>query len=216
VRAPFGSESDAFRFTLGGAAIVAVSLIIGFFVNSWAGLGVFLLGVVVAAGWYFHVARRDRPPVLQEAATETFSRKSTRRRRHVLVVANQTLGGSELRERILQQDGDRVLVDVLAPVLASHLHYATSDIDRELADARDRLTRSLGWARGQGIDVRGEVGDPSPTTAIEDELRKFGADEVIVVTHPSASQTWQERGELERLSRELQVPVTQVVVGDAP
>jgi hypothetical protein len=73
----------------------------------------------------------------------------------------------------------------------------------------------LAWVREQGIDVRGEVGDPSPTTAIEDELRKFGADEVIVVTHPTASQTWQERGELERLRRELDVPVTQVVVGDA-
>lgn len=72
----------------------------------------------------------------------------------------------------------------------------------------------MAWAREQGIAVRGTLGDPSPTTAIEDELRRFGADEVIVATHPSTSQTWQERGELERLQRELDMPVTHVVVGD--
>ncbi len=95
-----------------------------------------------------------------------------------------------------------------------------SDIDDELADAHDRLTRSLTWAREQEIPVRGTVGDPSTTTAIEDELRRFGADEVIVVTHPTASETWQEKGELERLQRELHVPVMQVIPdedqGDEP
>jgi len=182
MRAPFRSESDAFRFTLGGAGTVAVSVLVGWLTDPWVGLGVFSLAVV--------------------------------RRRHVLVVANQPLAGSDLRERIFEQDDGDVLVDVLAPVLTSRIHYAMSDIDRELADAGDRLERSLAWAREQGIAVRGTLGDPSPTTAIEDELRRFGADEVIVATHPSTSQTWQERDELERLRRELEMPVTHVVVGD--
>ena len=215
MRAPFRSESDAFRFTLGGAATVALSVLIGLLSNPWVGLGVFLLAAVVAASSYLYVARQDRRAVLQEAATGTFSRKSARRRRHVLVVANQALAGTELRQRILERDDGRVLVDVLAPVLTSHVHYAMSDIDRELADARDRLTRSLVWAREQGIAVRGRVGDPSPTTAIEDELRRFGADEVIVVTHPTATLTWQERRELERL-QQLDVSVTHVVPDDDP
>jgi hypothetical protein len=76
------------------------------------------------------------------------------------------------------------------------------------------LEISLAWAREQGISARGEVGDPSPTSALEDELRDFGADEVIVVTHPSERETWQERGELERLRRELDVPITHVVLDD--
>jgi uncharacterized membrane protein len=214
MRGPFRSESDAFRFTLGGAGTVAVSVLVGWLADPWVGLGVFSLAVVVSATRYLSVARRDRPAVLQEAATETLSPKSARRRRHVLVVANQPLAGSDLRARILEQDDGHVLVDVLAPVLTSRIHYAMSDIDREFADARDRLARSLAWAREQGIAVRGTLGDPSPTTAIEDELRRFGADEVIVATHPSTSQTCQERGELERLQRELDMPVTHVVVGD--
>lgn len=80
------------------------------------------------------------------------------------------------------------------------------------AEARTRLERSLAWAREHKIVARGEVGDPNPTTALEDALRTFGADEVIVVTHPRDRETWQERGELARLRRELNVPVTQVVV----
>ena len=77
-----------------------------------------------------------------------------------------------------------------------------------------RLERSLAWARERGIAARGEIGDPNPTSAIEDELRDFGADEVLVVTHPRERQTWQERGELERLQRELDVPVTHIVAGE--
>lgn len=46
----------------------------------------------------------------------------------------------------------------------------------------------------------------------EDKLRDFGADAVIVVTHPRERETWQEQGELERLRRELQVPVEHVIV----
>jgi hypothetical protein len=131
------------------------------------------------------------------------------------VIANEVLSGGELRERILGRDAERLEVDILAPVLTSQLHYGVSDIDRELEQARVRLEHSLAWAREQGIAARGEIGDPSPTMAIEDELRDFGADEVIVVTHPGERVTWQERDELERLRRELDVPVTQVVIGEA-
>ena len=107
----------------------------------------------------------------------------------------------ELRDRIARVDDDGIEVDVLAPVLTSHLHYAVSDIDNELAEARTRLERSLAWAQKYGIAAHGEVGDPSPNTAIEDQLRDFGADEVIVVTHPREREAWQEHGELERLRR---------------
>jgi hypothetical protein len=130
----------------------------------------------------------------------------------VLVVANVALVGPELRELIRRRGGEHVEVGVLAPVLASRIHYGVSDIDLELADGRARLERSLAWARERRIVARGEVGDPNPTTAIEDELRAFGADELIVVTHPRDRETWQERSELARLRRELDVPVTHVVV----
>jgi hypothetical protein len=213
MRAPIRSEADAFRATLGGALLIVCSVLVGWLAVPLAGLAVLVLGGASAAIAYVHVARGDRRPVLRDAAQAPHPHGAVSGERHVLVVANQALSGTELRERILRH-GEHVALDVLAPVLTSHLHYGVSDIDRELDAARARLERSLAWAKTLNIKVRGEVGDPSPTTALEDELRDFGADEVIVVTHPLERQTWQERRGLERLQHELDVPVTQIVVSD--
>ena len=214
MRAPIRSESDAFRATFGGALLVVVSVVVGWLTVPLASVAVVVLGGVLAAIAYLYVARSDRRPVLRDAARAPHPHGAVLGERHVLVVANQALSGTELRELILG-DGEHVELDVLAPVLTSHLHYGVSDIDRELEGARARLERSLAWADTLNIIVRGEVGDPSPTTALEDELRDFGADEVIVVTHPPDRATWQERAELERLRRELDVPVRHVVVSDS-
>jgi hypothetical protein len=214
MRAPIRSESDAFRLTLGGALLAVFSVVVGSISVPLAGVAVFLLGAAMATIAYVRVARADCRPVLRDAAQAPHPHGAVAGERHMLVVANQALSGSDLRERILRHGG-HVALDILAPVLTSHLHYGVSDIDRELEDARSRLERSLSWAQTLHISVRGEVGDPSPTTALEDELRDFGADEVIVVTHPRERETWQERSELERLQRELDVPVTHVVVSDS-
>jgi hypothetical protein len=189
-------------------------VLIGWLTEAVVGVAVFLLAFVLAAIAYLRAPNPDRHTPLREAAHEAHPHGASPGKHRVLVVANEALSGDELRERIVGRDDERIEVDILAPVLTSHRHYAVSDIDRELDQARARLERSLAWAREQGIVARGEVGDPNPTTAIEDELRDFGADEVIVVTHPSERETWQERGELERLRCELEVPVTHVMVGD--
>jgi hypothetical protein len=213
-RVPFGSEAGAFRFTLGAAMVIGASVLIGWLDEPGAGLVVFAAATVSAALSRLCAAVRDRPASLRRAVSEAgVGRAGPQAVHHVLVVANETLAGAELSELILRHGREHVEVDVLAPVLASHVHYAVSDIDGELAEARTRLERSLAWAHEQKIVARGEVGDPNPTTALEDELRTFGADEVIVVTHPRDRETWQERGELARLRRELDVPVTHVVVG---
>jgi hypothetical protein len=212
-RVPFGSEAGAFRFTLGAAVVIGASVFIGWLSAPVAGLAVFAAATVSVALSRVCVALRDRPAALRRAMSDAALDRARRHAgHHVLVVANEALAGAEVSELILRHGREHVEVDVLAPVLASHVHYAVSDIDRELAEARSRLERSLAWAHEQRIVARGEVGDPNPTTALEDELRTFGADEVIVVTHPRERETWQERGELVRLRRELDVPVTHVVV----
>jgi hypothetical protein len=217
MRVPIRSERDAFRLTVAGALAVAAAVLVGWLTEPAAGAGVFVVVLVLAGVAYLRAANPDRRTPLREAASAAHPHGASPGKRHVLVIANEALSGGALHELILGEDHEHVEIDVLAPVLTSHLHYGASDIDRELEQARARLERSLAWARDRGILARGEVGDPSATTAIEDELRDFGADEVIVVTHPRERETWQEHGELERLRRELDVPVTHVVVsgGDA-
>jgi hypothetical protein len=214
MRTPIRSETEAVRFVFAGAAVIGISVLLGFLVTPLVGVAVFVLAVIVAAIAYLRADNPDRRTPLHDAEHEPHVHGARAGTRHVLVVANQTLAGDELGKQITGADDKPVEVDVLAPVLTSHLHYVMSDIDSELAEARTRLERSLTWANEHGISARGEVGDPNPTMALEDQLRDFGADEVIVVTHPRERETWQEHGELERLRRELDVPVTHVTVGN--
>jgi hypothetical protein len=216
MRAPIRSESDAFRLTVGVVAALIVAILLGALITPLVGVGVFIVALLAGLTAYLVVARSDHRPILAEAAQARHPHGAAPGKRHVLVVANETLVGRDLLVRIARDDPSRVEIDVLAPVLSSRLHLGMTDIDGELRSARTRLDRSLAWARDQGLNARGEVGDPSPTVALEDELRDFGADEVIVVTGPEDGETWQERGELERLRDELDVPVTHIVIGDDP
>jgi hypothetical protein len=213
MRPPVTSERDAFRQTMGAAAVIVLAILVGWLISPLAGIVVAAVALVAAAVAYVVVGRDDRRLALREAAHEPHPHGAKPGVRHVLVVANEPLSGAALQQRIAADDGGRVEIDVLAPVRMSRVHLGVTDIDRELAQARSRLDESLAWARRHGIAARGRVGDPSTTTAIEDELRDFGADEVIVVAHASDAETRQERDEVDRLRRELDVPVTHVTTG---
>ncbi|HLH13888.1 MAG TPA: hypothetical protein VKV16_03795 [Solirubrobacteraceae bacterium] len=207
---PIRSETDAFRMAVATVALAIVAVIVGWLSAPLVGVGVFVVLMLVAAAVYMVVPEAGRRMPLREAAREPHRHGAARGRRHVLVIANEPLGGARLRERIVGDGTAEVEVEVLAPVLSSRAHVATSDIDDELAEARRRLERSLAWAQSQGLRVRGVVGDANPTMAIEDALRDFGADEVIVVTADAHDATPQEQEELRRLRSELDVPVVHV------
>jgi hypothetical protein len=132
----------------------------------------------------------------------------------VLVVANETVGGRSLLEEIRRRAGERSEVYVVVPALAStRLEHLAHDVDGALAEARTRLDRSLTAMRSAGLAASGEVGDHhDPNTAIEDALRAFPADEVIVSTHPPERSRWLESGVVERAREEIPLPVTHVVV----
>jgi hypothetical protein len=132
----------------------------------------------------------------------------------VLVVANETVGGRELIEEIERRTrGRRAEVLVVAPALiGSRFKQALGDVDDAVAEARVRLECSLAELRRTGMDVRGEIGDSDPLLALEDGLRKFHADEIIVATHPPERSKWLERDVIERARQELDQPITHVVV----
>jgi GABA permease len=134
----------------------------------------------------------------------------------ILVVANESLEGEDVRAAILGHAKLRPELMVVAPVLVSRTHFVTTDVDREMDQARERLALTLDWARVHGLRARGHIGDPMhPMLAVEDDLRRFGPDEVIVATHPAESANWQEADLMARLRAELDVPVTHVVVDRA-
>jgi GABA permease len=130
-----------------------------------------------------------------------------------LVIANRTLVGQELRSLLRRRAAAGAELRVVAPILASRVHYLASDVDEELEEAHERLGATLAWAASEGLDASGTVGDPNAALgAVEDELRLFGADEVIISTYPPGRSNWLETGIVERLREELDIPVTHVVV----
>ena len=66
--------------------------------------------------------------------------------------------------------------------------------------------------RAFGIEARGEVGDSDPLQAIEDAMRTFGPDEIVISTHPEGRSNWLERGVVTGARERFTVPVTHVVV----
>jgi hypothetical protein len=211
MRIPFKSETDAFRITIALALATAASLMVGW-LASWP-YGVVCLAATVAAGLTFELAGRDpnRGSALLSAAREPHPHGGDGTTRHILVIASESLSGEALRQE-LSSHAAGVELDVLAPIVARRSHYWASDIDREREEARSRLQTSLAWAADHGFAARGEVADPDPLVAIEDELRDFGADEVIIVTHPRERGSWLAERMLAHLARELDVPVRQVGV----
>jgi GABA permease len=206
MRNPIRSEADAFRFVLLTIGYFAL-IVIGSVINVWVGVAVF---AVLTAGvlWWFVMRRGEaEAPVRQAPAA------SPPEQHRVLVVANETVGGSQLldtiRGRIANRDA-RVLV--VCPALNSPLRHWASDEDDARAQAQQRLDSSLEAMQGAGIQASGEIGDGDPIQAIEDALRTFRPDELVVSTHPPGKSHWLERGVVEKARERFALPVTHVVV----
>jgi hypothetical protein len=208
MRMPVKSERDAFRIAYGGALLIVAAVLLGALVHPGVGIAVLVVCGFAAVLWDVRTQDPDRRRPLREAAGQ--ARRESDGRRRVLVVAKETLCGDELREELAGRE-DPVL-RVVAPVLPSRAHYVASDIDRELGEARGRLDDTLAWAADRGLAATGRVSDMTPLTAIEDELRSFPADELLISTHPPQRSRWLESGLVERAREELEIPVTHVVV----
>jgi hypothetical protein len=212
MRNPVRSETDAFHLTIGGGALIGGSAALGVLVDPLVGLALFAGGLLGAFVWEISTQDPDRRRPLREAALLGHSGAPATRRR-VLVVANRTLESEDLRGELRRRAAAGAELHIVAPILASRVHYIASDVDQELEEARSRLAAALAWARAEGIEATGNVGDPNAALgAIEDVLRVFGADEVIISTHPHGKSNWLETGIVERLREELDIPVQHLVV----
>jgi hypothetical protein len=204
---PFRSEAEAFRFLIRTIAYFAV-IAIAALINTWLGVAVFVLATGVILWWLFFRGDPQRRPI-QTAPAHHGGENDLR----ILVIANETVGGAKLRDRILERSkGVREEVLVVAPALNSPIRHWASDEDGARAQAQERLDESLARLRAVGVNARGEVGDSEPLQAIEDALRTFGADEIIISSHPEGRSNWLERGIVENARERFAVPITHVVV----
>ena len=205
MRNPFRSEQEAFRFLLATIAYF-VLIVVASLVNKWLGFIVFVL--LSLGALYYAFGRRREEPAPRVAPT----RQHAEGERRILVVANETVGGRALEDVIREKsEGVQEHVLVVCPALNSPLRHLASDEDQARVDAQARLDRSLAKLREAGISARGHIGDSDPLQSIEDALRTFGPDEVIISTHPEGRSHWLERGVVSGARERFDVPITHVI-----
>jgi hypothetical protein len=203
---PLRSEAEAFRFLIASIAYFGLIVIAAVAGGKWVGLGVFIALSAIVVGWWLRARREEHPP-------QTAPRPHAEGHRRILVIANETVGGGTLRSMVLEKSrGSRTEVLVVTPALNSPLRHWVSDEDEARAAAQERLDASLARLAQAGVQARGEVGDGDPLQAMEDALRTFGADEIIISTHPEGRSNWLESGVVERARGRFAVPITHVVV----
>jgi hypothetical protein len=205
---PLRSEREVFRAVL--VVAVAAGAVVVLTVLTRPAIGAALLAAEIGLG----------VGLLWRAGRGTLPHRAEVSRRddsvyRILVLANETVGGRALLAEIQNRcKGRNSEIFVVVPALTSSpLEHWASDVDQALDEARERLDKSLAAMDRLGLRARGHVGDHhEPNASLEDALRDFPADEVIISTHPPQRSRWLERGVVARAREEVPLPLTHVVV----
>lgn len=125
--------------------------------------------------------------------------------RNVLVVANETVVGEPLLQRIRERAARSsasflIICPQGDPGMSPH------------PDAERRLRRALLELRGAGIDAHGQIAHPDAFTAAMHAVRDERVDEIIVSTFPQARSGWLRRDLVARLRETTRLPVEHVIV----
>ena len=125
--------------------------------------------------------------------------------RNVLVIANETVVGDPLLDRI--RDRAR-----RGP--ASFLIICPQDDPsaRQHPEAERRLRRALSILRADGIEAHGQVAHPDPFTAARHAVRDERIDEIIVSTFEAERSGWLRKDLVRRLRDETKLPVEHVTL----
>jgi len=163
MRNPLRSEEEAFRFLI--ASVVAALVIAGAaYVNTWLGVAAAVVAVAGVLWWLKQEpvpGAADPPPKLESSSPPGQHR--------VLVIAAP--GTESVRVGIGATE-----VVVVVPALASKLEAVTGAVD----DRRAEAERTAAMIAAGIPNARGEVGADDPGLAVDDALRVFGADEILV------------------------------------
>lgn len=131
--------------------------------------------------------------------------------RRLLVVATASVPEEVLRASVRAHAGEDAEILVVAAASGiSRLDWLTNADGDARADAATRADEVAEAAPSDDVEPR--VGDSDPVKAIEDALRSFPADEVIVATLPDEDAGWLEKGSAETARDRFSLPVTHLVV----
>ena len=137
--------------------------------------------------------------------------------RRILVVANETVAGRPLIDAVRKHaeqahaEGKPFQVTVVCPQNVPKHGYVIDDTSVRAA-AENRLKLTIAALREVGIEATGDIMDEDPYGATMDAIAEFGADEVIISTHPETRSGWLRRDLIDRVRDDSGLPVEHVVV----
>lgn len=132
----------------------------------------------------------------------------------VLIVANETLSGSDLVEAVRRRAAQGpIRAVVVAPVCEPRAGYVVYEDSRRAAAGR-RLDRTVAALRAEGIPAHGGVFDSGPLDAVRDILAQEDVDELIVSTHPEEKSGWLRRHLIDEVRRVAEHRPVEHVVAD--
>jgi hypothetical protein len=120
-----------------------------------------------------------------------------------LVVANQTVAGQELVDRLKSkaQEAPRRFI-VIVP--------QDSGDGAACNMARERLSLLLRSLEESGVIAAGTIADPDPYTAIMNALQVFYISEIVISTLPENQSRWLAKGLIDRVRRASGRPVEHI------
>jgi hypothetical protein len=153
------------------AAAVAASMALSSSIGAGLGLAVGALAVTALVVFAVRARPRERVEVAQDAGSG----------RRVLVLATDevTADAAERVEKLAAGADD---VRLLIPLPSHRLERWLSADDDARAEGERRLAHSAGALVAAGLPVSGSLGDHDPAQALEDELRDYPADEVLLLS----------------------------------
>ncbi len=171
---PLESEEAAFRFVL-GALVYFAAIVAAAWIATWLGVIVFVVMSVLA----FVALRRGTASVPPVVSTERAAVEDTRR---ILVVTDALPIGPGLRRALLRLtekvSEDVLLICAVAPS-AAEAGGADGGVPSGTGTSEE-LEAALHELRVAGINARGFLTVRDPLQALEDALRGFDADEVVL------------------------------------
>jgi len=126
-----------------------------------------------------------------------------------LLLTSDALSADQVRS-VIGSDGLEDEVMVVAPALhTSALRFWISDADEAISRADWVQQETVENLEDAEVDAVGDTGEGDPGEAIEDALKTFEADRVIVFTRPGAPR-YREDVDAGELQRRFGIPVEQV------
>ena len=140
----------------------------------------------------------DRP--VEHVVSDVAAREGA----NVLVVANETVLGDPLLERIRQRAKE-------GPASFLIVSPQSDPSSAQHPDAERRLRAALAKLRSEGIDAHGQVAQPDPYQAAMNAVADERVDEIIVSTFPGERSGWLRRDLVGRLRSDTGLTVDHVV-----